>query len=366
MRQLKFPFSQSQAINLALPVELEDLLPRPPEEYLHQWFYLNRSRNSADILVVSVERQQLQPWLELKRKLGLKLVLTSDSFLLHSLTGPLLPVSDCWVTLVGADYLLSNLIEGGRLSGSFSFFGKHPDQRQVFLQTLKSQKDLPFFWLGPEKERLALDLGKDKLPFPEPGPDQDSQDWLVRQPLIQTARIPPLRLVALTSTPTGPVFRDVVLALIFLALVVGMTIPYFQIPEMKNKVETVTQTMNQLFTATCPDVRRIVDPVTQIKERLREKKQTSSEVLPAISVLKVMTSFVEAIPDTLVSSLEVTHFILTGSSSLFISGRLDNLTQLETLKTSLTNSASFLSVTVGDISFDKDRNVSFNLMLKLP
>ncbi|HPP13160.1 MAG TPA: hypothetical protein PKW42_10550, partial [bacterium] len=61
-----------------------------------------------------------------------------------------------------------------------------------------------------------------------------------------------------------------------------------------------------------------------------------------------------------------THFILTGSSSLFISGRLDNLTQLETLKTSLTNSASFLSVTVGDISFDKDRNVSFNLMLKLP
>ncbi|GEM_PF-2144624 len=365
LRVIKFPFSQPAAINLALRAELEDLLPRLPENYLHQWFYLHRSRSFCEILVLSVERVHFQPWLQLKQRFRLRLSLTVDSLLVHHILRPYLPVPDCWVIMVSKPYLLANLVISGQLSNSFSFQVTEDEERKDFVRTLQNQKQLPVFWVGPGGKDSVFGLGETRLQLPQLQAYLHHDHWIIFAPFFHPSDLPSLELKELAKTQAVPLSSSLAGAAIFLLLLLGMTAPYFKIPQLRKNVEQLNQKMNQIFIAVCPEVKKIVDPVVQMKEKLRQEQQSFSDLPRPVSVLKVMDSFVGAIPDSLVSSLEVTHFILSGGSSLFISGRVENLIQLEKLKGALQRSPDFASVTVGDISFDKDKKVSFNLTIKL-
>ncbi|MCM8768439.1 MAG: hypothetical protein NC911_01970 [Candidatus Omnitrophica bacterium] len=364
VRLVKFPFSRPAAIRLALPVELEDLLPLAPGEYLHQWFFVSRTKAESEVLVISVERKLLQPWLDLKRKLGFKLLVCADFLLLHFHTRSLLPQLDCWVTMATDGYFLTNLVQAGRLVNSFSFCGREASAINDFLSSLRQERNLPCYWIGKMDKEVA---GKENCwPMESELYQQVGGYWLMELPGIYRGRVPWLRLTALAPFSARLEPKDFLAGMIFLLCLLAMTIPHFQIPELSKQVETMNETMKGLFVQNCPEVKRIIDPVVQMREKIREIGQPGGQLSVRRSVLEVLTAFVRAVPDSLVPSLEISHFILSGRSSLFISGRLDSLAQLEALQVSLSRSVDFASTTVGDISFGQDKKVSFNLSVKLP
>jgi hypothetical protein len=121
--------------------------------------------------------------------------------------------------------------------------------------------------------------------------------------------------------------------------------------------------MNELFRETCPEVTRVVDPLTQMREKMGANTLERANFPEQVSILKTMADFVQAVPADV--KVEVTHFIITGKL-LFVSGAAEDLKSVEKLRVGLEDSGKFLSTKVGDLSFDSQQRVSFNLNLEIP
>jgi Tfp pilus assembly protein PilN len=155
-----------------------------------------------------------------------------------------------------------------------------------------------------------------------------------------------------------------------LAMLAGLLIlaglsftPYYHLPGQRRAADALDRKMRERFLAACPDALAARDPLSQIQERLRSAAGRQSGLPRRISVLDTMTAFVTALPADL--QVEVTEYILTGGS-LFVAGRTGDLRSLERLRSVLEASGKFRDVKVGDISFDTDRMVLFNIMAKIP
>lgn len=115
------------------------------------------------------------------------------------------------------------------------------------------------------------------------------------------------------------------------------------------------------FRKTFPDVKKIVDPVVQAKEKLNQIEETSISIQYP-SILEMLVQITNIFPEDVNVEIDRLSF---SNNVLTISGFIDNLKNLEKVKEEINKSTYFCNLQMGSISFDRNNRVNFNFTVKV-
>jgi len=125
---------------------------------------------------------------------------------------------------------------------------------------------------------------------------------------------------------------------------------------MKKRSLHLETEVRKVFTATFPDVQRIVDPVQQMRVKLDELKKDatfSSEASRPVKAIDILNDISRHIPqqiDVVLSS------IIIGLDSVLISGDTGGFDAVDEVKNSLENAILFKSVSITSTNKDRGGN----------
>lgn len=154
-----------------------------------------------------------------------------------------------------------------------------------------------------------------------------------------------------------------VLAGLFLILwMVNAGIGYNRLQKQYNALEAG---MVEIFRQTFPDATRIVDPLQQMKVRVREDSGPRN-VAPGIGADTEVLGLIRDISDRIPDNLSVRITVMTiDQDSVRISGRTSDFNMVDGVKNSLEPSAYFSGVTISSANMDRSgRHVQFELRLQ--
>ena len=364
-RKLTFPFSQKRKIEMVLIVELEDLLPEPTENFVFSWYFISQDKEKSTIMVSAIGKDFYAFWKKIEKEYRLKVTFFIDSLLIFSIFKDVVKEKNHFFLFLEKNYFLINMVENNALSNSYSYYfddEKHLSDRLNSFHDVFSEKNYPVLWYDSEKLFHSFPLKGETVSLPEELSSGIEPSFFI--PNVKIAE--PFSRLKLQFTAYGKNIRItlpvLVFTLAFLFIAVFMFFPYFQISEQEKKLNDVKTQMVRIFKATCPEVSKVVDPLVQIKEKLKDFSDDTVFSPGTISILKTMADLTTNIPEEM--HVEISQFIVSGNS-LFISGKIDDLKKLEKLKVSLEKSIHFFNVKIGDISFDNERYINFDLMTKL-
>jgi Tfp pilus assembly protein PilN len=136
---------------------------------------------------------------------------------------------------------------------------------------------------------------------------------------------------------------------------------------LKARVNRMDQQMTEVFTSTFPDASRIVDPLEQMRIRVREAKGRDrfagirEDGARNIDILNDLSRLVPPGTDVI-----LTRFV-RGEGSVLISGHTDTFNAVDDIKGALARSRFFKEITISSANMDKASNrVQFKLKLELP
>jgi general secretion pathway protein L len=122
----------------------------------------------------------------------------------------------------------------------------------------------------------------------------------------------------------------------------------------------------EVFTATLPEVKRIVDPVTQLRAEMKElKKGTLGEdsAQPDVKILDLLAEISVRIPKS--QNVHVVRMV-ADRNGILLRGLTDNFNTVDNLKKVLEKSPYFSSVTINSANLaPKDAGIRFELKLQL-
>jgi len=363
-RRITLPFSQPSKIRLVLKDLLEDLLPRQTDEYVHAWHFLSRGSETTEIAVAAWERESYRFWMDMARKYRFFPGFSMDAFLLFSLAGPLIPDHSYALLYAEQNYLLHLMVENGVPADVHSYLAADTasltGQERLF-SVLLSQKNLPVYVCGdatitariaptatlihPPPAAASAEAG---FFFPDAAAGVSGAFARTKWRAFGDLRVLPRE--ALVTCAVGAVI-----------LVLACS-PYIKIPSAERTVASLKETMISLFKQAVPEATRVVDPLAQMRERVRSSPHGETRLPPNVSTLRTMAVFTRAVPQHL--QVDVTEFSIR-NRSLSVSGTVETLKSLENLKESLTTTAYFFDVTVGTLSFTNDKRINFMLTAKI-
>ena len=112
----------------------------------------------------------------------------------------------------------------------------------------------------------------------------------------------------------------------------------------------------EVFSSTFPDVKRIVDPLQQMRVKLQEVKKTdtfsaeTNRSAMAIDVLNDISRYIPAQIDVALTS------VIIGVDSVLISGDTGGFDAVDDVKNSLENAALFKNVSITSTNKDRSGN----------
>ena len=154
------------------------------------------------------------------------------------------------------------------------------------------------------------------------------------------------------------VFLVVILAL--LAADIGIDY-YF----LKKRYRMLDQKIAEVFRQTFPDVKRIVDPVQQMKVKVNEAK-TSAISAPGTNLEKRVLGLLEDISQRVPKQLDVqvSHMVID-QETVRISGKTDTFNTVDNIKSGLESSKYFSSVAISSANLDRTgKQVQFEIKLQ--
>ncbi len=155
----------------------------------------------------------------------------------------------------------------------------------------------------------------------------------------------------------GVVYGVVLLAL----LAVDAFIDYSHLNRRMNDLDNQ---IREIFTQTFPDVKRVVNPVQQMRIKINEMEKDSS-VMPAIAsnqkVLDLMEDISRRIPETL--ELQVSRMVID-QETVLLKGKTDTFNTVDSIKKELESSSYYDQVTIASANLDRSgEGVQFELKL---
>ena len=134
---------------------------------------------------------------------------------------------------------------------------------------------------------------------------------------------------------------------------------------LKKRYNALDRQITEVFRKTLPDVKRIVDPVHQMKVRINEIKKSALS-LPGIGgnskVLDVLRDLALRVPES--ADVHVTRIVLDPDAVL-IRGQTDTFNTVDTIKKGLEPSPYFSAVTISSANLDRSGNrVQFEMKLE--
>ncbi len=152
------------------------------------------------------------------------------------------------------------------------------------------------------------------------------------------------------------------LIVILSLLAVDLGVDYYF---LKKRYKILDQQITQIFRQTLPDVKRVVDPVHQLKVRIDEMTKSALS-LPGIKanrkVLDLLRDISLRIPEA--ADVHITR-IVVDPDGVLMKGETDTFNTVDTIKRGLEPSAYFKAVTISSANLDRSGNrVRFEMKLE--
>jgi len=157
--------------------------------------------------------------------------------------------------------------------------------------------------------------------------------------------------------------RAVLLFLIILSFVaVDLGVNYYFL-EKRNRM--LDHKITEVFKQTFPEVKRIVDPLQQLKGKLNEAKKSAVShpgMRGAGKVLDILRDISERIPGSL--NVHITRMVID-PDTVRISGNTDTFNTVDNIKNRLESSAFFIAATISSANLDRTgKRVKFEIKLQ--
>lgn len=134
---------------------------------------------------------------------------------------------------------------------------------------------------------------------------------------------------------------------------------------LKKRYNMMDQKITAVFRQTFPDVKRIVDPVQQMRVRIKEVKKSAIS-LPGVNADQKVLDLLRDISQRVTKSLDVrVTRMVVDPETVRISGKTDTFNTVENIKNRLEPSAYFSAVTISSANLDRDsKRVQFEIKLQ--
>ncbi|NVL90264.1 MAG: pilus assembly protein PilM [Desulfobacterales bacterium] len=152
------------------------------------------------------------------------------------------------------------------------------------------------------------------------------------------------------------------LILILSLLALNLGVDYYFLKRQYNKLD---QQITEIFRQTFPDVKRIVDPVQQMKVRINEIKK-SSLMVPGIGASGMVADLLKDISLRIPESvdIQITRMVVD-TDTVLIRGETDTFNTVDTIKKGLEPSTYFNTVAISSAKLDRSgKRVRFELKLE--
>jgi len=160
------------------------------------------------------------------------------------------------------------------------------------------------------------------------------------------------------------IIRSGVLAAVaLLLLLTNITIDYYT---QKNRLNALNTQIIDIFQSTFPDVKKVVNPLHQMREKMKEVQRAS--LFPAgaqnnTQMVGILNELSRRIPGGI--DVQFTRMVI-GDDSVVIAGDTDTFNSVDTMKNRLETAKIFETVTIVSTNKDKAGNrIRFRLKLKI-
>lgn len=404
-RNIRIPFKDPKKIKQVLPFELEASLPQSVEELVLD-FDVIRKGSASDLLAVAMEKDLLSALLETLGQFDIKPVLVSagtypTAYCLTQMEGI---AENAVVIDSDATHHILSVIAGGKVCQIRPFPRGRTPQSDIQSLVLNVQRTLTVFeelsrvefraqgiyLTGYGIEVPAADKKIEsllKLPTTRVGrvsdsmdfqPELDDPDWnpYLMQNALALAAIEANGQECLNFHRTrtaitkhwGEHKRSLItsgtLFLLVLALFLGSYI--FDVRSRQRELAEMNQQIEEIFKGAFPEVKRIVDPLQQMRNKIAEKKKEfagAAEGDVNVRAVDVIHAVSQAVPANL--DVELNRFVI-GAGSVTISGDTADFNAVDEMKSRLEQRDLFQTVTISSANMDKgSKRVRFKLKIDL-
>jgi len=360
-RKLSFDFSDIKKIKMVLPSEIESTLPEKIENYLFDYKFIKQNKKTS-VNVIGVKKDFYSKFISY-RKNKKKIYFFLDTEILFSLLKDKIKETNYIEVYIDSFYIFINVIENKNISSCLSYIFENGNSDQIIsiVNKILLEKNYPVYITGEEKEienlKNKTEIKLIKIPFLK----ENLQPFFFSEIInYKNIKFTPLKL----TSPYIKIISPVPYIVSFLILILFLSPPlisYRHFKEKQQKLNKIETKMISEFRKTFPDVKKIVDPVVQAKEKLNQTEETSISIQYP-SILEMLVEITKIFPEDVNVEIDRLSF---SNNVLTISGFIDNLKNLEKVKEKINKSTYFPSLQMGSISFDRNNRVNFNFTVKV-
>ncbi len=253
-------------LDQALPYALEDQLARDVDTL---YFARGPRKTDGSIPVAVIDRGRLDSWLKYLRDAGLEIEYILPECLL-------LPLQDnAWSCLSEPDRTLVR-------TGEFEGFAIENDALPSILQAHLSEGEEPperlRYWNASGSETIAEALTLSGWRIESETLDGMPLELLAKN-LISAPKLNLLQGACYHRNSTGHSFRSwfPALVLLLLALVAHIGFSTYEYLQLSRQSQVATKSVQKLFRATFPEVKRVVDMAVQAEQQLTELRRSQGQ-----------------------------------------------------------------------------------------
>jgi len=353
-RKIEFNFKDRKKINLILGQEIEGKLPKSLDNFYFYFQFYYPEKDKTFVNVFAIEKEKIDNLKDIFEKNKVKSCFLIDSILIHQFFKQIINEKQFIEVFLEEGYLLVNLIENNEISAIYSYFSENIKKDDIFeiILPLITTKKYPVYFIG--EKRMYEDINLPNVKF------------LYEKKFFHILReIKEIKKISLTpiNFTERMIPLDYILSLIFLSFMTLFFIrPYYLKIEKEKKIDEINLKMENIYKTLFPETKKIVNPLIQIKEKLKKDNNALQISVFQTSIIKILEEITTLFPENI--NAEVEELIIS-NKNVNLTGIVDNLKILDKIKENLKNSKIFKSFDVTSISFTKENRVRFNLLLRM-
>jgi len=358
IRTLDFPFSNLSKISQVLPEESSALFPVPTEELELFWYPISREKTKTTVLILGIEKKRIEEWQKMKSSFKFSMKIGFEPFVLMNYLSKTISDRRYLLVFIDGNYIARYRVENNAIvEGSSSFF--EPGSLEDTLNEIKSEEtNLPLILVGD------IPTGKNISGFRVILPKKSESCISIFLALFENSQnlsvSPNFKIftVRYSEITVNPLL--ILVVCVYLCLAGIMFRPVLISKQYQEKVNSVNKKMEEVFKSAFPNVSRIVNPIIQAKEHLKNF-QDVQQIMPKISVISIMSTISRVVPENV--PFKVSQMSLRGND-LFLTCLTDTLENVEIISQIFKKADLFSSVKVGGIAPESGQ-ITFNLLMKV-
>ncbi len=404
-RNIRVPFVEIKKIRQVLPFELEPAIPMPIED-LEIDFEPMKSNGESDIVAAWLEKSVLEKLLETLAVFHLNpVVITPGGYAGAAFLGIR---DDIAKDMLVIDYDPNRVsvfaLSSGKIRFARTFPQKPPAQAEAGYLRLNIQRTLTavqdslnilfspeiILTIGDIEDDMFVEGKENKLmevPVAKSAPavispslktkpgDQNyksgAYDNALCLALCEAEGIHCINFSKNRSRATKywteykPNFKATAILAAFVILIAygGLN---FKVHTLNNKITGINQQINHIFSKTFPNVKRIVDPLQQMKVKVKEAKKDSAHTHltgDRIKVVDILNHLSKNLPKK--TDVDFARMVV-GNDSITLSGATDTFNTVDDMKSRLDKVEPSKKVTISSANMDKSgKRVRFKLKIEL-